>query len=650
MKYRREIDGLRAIAVLAVIFFHTGVSQFSGGYVGVDIFFVISGYLIMSIILVEKESGKFSLINFYERRVRRILPCLYFVTAVCIPFALIWMQPNDMRNFSDSLMVVPVFASNILFWRDQLGYSPAAAQLKPLLHTWSLAVEEQYYLLFPIFILTIWRYCRSWMIGVLVVTAGFSFAAAQWGAYNKPVANFLLLPTRAWEFAIGAIIALYLWKHKKKIIISDGANQVLSIAGLFFIFYAICVYDKNTPFPSLYALIPTIGAALIILFATSRTIVGSFLGTKPLVGIGVISYSAYLWHQPLFAFSRHIIFSSEPSQALLIILSLFTLLLAYFTWRFVEQPFRNKELTSKKTMLLLASSFSVGFIIIGAFGHISNGFIGRYTYQEQELLLSTEPSNVNGIMYAHGLNKCFLLQGTIADLFDEKCLSSKSINPRVVIFGDSHAAHLSSGIRYRFERSGYRVDQWTMPGCSTFFLRASKDVPCRKLFDEFISKVIPTLTSSDIIVISANWSLAPTIISDSAFTTALKDAFERLQVTSAKIIVVGPTPSFTKAPQAITVRLNISLQKTIYLEEVNQLEHLNSLIEDAANEASIQYFSPIKIMCKRENTNMCLVKNEGFFLYLDHGHLSKYGSIYLISNMGEIIFSSKKNNSSKKIY
>ena len=418
-------------------------------------------------------------------------------------------------------------------------------------------------------------------------------------------------------------------------------QQALSSVGLMLILCSIYAFSKSTPFPSVYTLVPTVGAALIILFATSNTIVGAFLGSGTLVGIGVISYSAYLWHQPLFAFTRHVLFSSEPSPVLLLGLSPFALLFAYFSWRFVEQPFRTNIRTSSKTTLLIAGFFTAVFIIIGVVGHISHGFIGRYTSQEQELLLSTEQTNVNKIMNAHGLNKCFLLQGTLADLYDEKCLNTSSRNPRVVIFGDSHAAHLSSGVRYHFGRAGFGVDQWTMPGCSTFFLPDSKDIPCRKMFDEFILKVIPTLTSSDIIIISANWSLAPTIISDAKFVEALENGFQRLYITSAKIIVVGPSPAFSKAPQSIVVRQKISVQETIYLQEGNKLVHLNALVEGVSSKFDQIYISPLRGMCKNDNIRMCIVKKDGLFLYLDHGHLSEFGSVYLIGEMWDQLIKEK---------
>lgn len=296
MDYRREIDGLRALAVLPVILFHAGFETFSGGFVGVDVFFVISGYLITTIILAELEQGKFSIVNFYERRARRILPALFLVMIVCISFAWFWLLPSDMKLFAKSFVAVSLFSSNILFWRES-GYFDTAAELKPLLHTWSLAVEEQYYVLFPLFLIVTWRFGKRWVIGTLVVVAVLSLAAAEWGSTAKPAATFFLLPTRAWELLIGTFVAFYLqgtttWQPSRVL------REVFSALGVAMLAYAVFTFSKQTPFPSLYALVPTVGTALIILFATQQTTVGKFIGNKFFVGIGLISYSAYLWHQP----------------------------------------------------------------------------------------------------------------------------------------------------------------------------------------------------------------------------------------------------------------------------------------------------------------------------------------------------------------
>ena len=232
MKYRPEIDGLRALAVIPVILFHSGFEIFKGGFVGVDIFFVISGYLITTILIEEIENNRFSIINFYERRARRILPALYFIMLVCIPFAWIWMLPSQIKDFSLSLIAVSFFTSNFLFWRES-GYFEALADEKPLLHTWSLAVEEQFYLFFPIFLIVLWRFGKNKVFWIIIFMTFISLVLSEWGWRNKPIANFYLPPTRVWELFSGAIIAFII--QKKGI----QKNNFLALIGLFTIIFSI---------------------------------------------------------------------------------------------------------------------------------------------------------------------------------------------------------------------------------------------------------------------------------------------------------------------------------------------------------------------------------------------------------------------------
>jgi peptidoglycan/LPS O-acetylase OafA/YrhL len=293
VQYRREIDGLRAIAILPVILFHGGSEWASGGFVGVDVFFVISGYLITTMIATEQQAGNFSLVGFYERRARRILPALILVVLCCMPFAFAWMVPYQLIDFSESVVAVSLFSSNILFWRET-GYFNAAAELKPLLHTWSLAVEEQYYILFPLFMMVTWRF--GLRIVTLLVAAAllFSLGLSEWAAQRSiAAANFYLLPTRAWELLIGSILALVALRRKPVGTAFDDYGAALGVA---MILAAIVFYSGAIPFPGLYALLPTVGTALVIWCARPETYTGKLLSLPPLVGVGLISYSAYLWH------------------------------------------------------------------------------------------------------------------------------------------------------------------------------------------------------------------------------------------------------------------------------------------------------------------------------------------------------------------
>ena len=363
MIYRREIDGLRAIAVVPVILFHAGVTVFSGGYVGVDVFFVISGYLITSILIDELEQGNFSIARFYERRARRILPALFFVMLCCIPFAWMWMLPSELKDFSQSIAAVVFFASNVLYWREE-GYFAPAAELKPLLHTWSLAVEEQYYLLFPVFLLFAWRFGRNRVFWSICLIAAISLAVSEWGWRNKASANFYLAPTRAWELLIGSMCTFWLSGREQ------CANNWLSLLGSAMVIFAIFYYNSATPFPSFYTLVPVLGTALIIVFAGTGTWTAKLLSMRCFVGIGLISFSAYLWHQPLFAFSR-IRSINQPSPYLMTALAVLSLVLAYFSWRYVEKPFRNGQdsiLPTRRAIFATSGAVAAIFFAISLVG------------------------------------------------------------------------------------------------------------------------------------------------------------------------------------------------------------------------------------------------------------------------------------------
>jgi len=380
---------LRAVAVVPVVLFHAGLSIFSGGYVGVDVFFVISGYLITSIIIGELSEGRFSLLTFYERRARRILPALFVVMIACVPFAWAWMQADAFRNFSQSLLAVSVFGSNVIFWLQSNYFGPGA-ETKPLLHTWSLAVEEQYYVLFPLLLMALWRWGRANVFWVVVAFTIVSFLLCLWGVRNMPSANFYLAPFRAWELLAGSICAFVMFQKPQK------SNELLSLLGLALLVYSIIAFGEHTPFPSTYALAPVIGTALIIVFADGTTLVGKLLSMRGFVGIGLISYSFYLWHQPLFAFAR-IKSVFEPSQALMIFLAIMSAVLAYLSWRFVEHPFRKKGAfgTASQSRIFAASLVGlVAFFALGAHGHITRGsatgFGWNFTDQQHATLANIE--------------------------------------------------------------------------------------------------------------------------------------------------------------------------------------------------------------------------------------------------------------------
>lgn len=422
MQYRPAVDGLRAVAVLPVILFHAGFDLFKGGYVGVDVFFVISGYLIASLLVADLQQDRFSLIGFYDRRARRILPALFFVVLCCLPFAYLWLQPKQMVDFGQSLVAVGLFFSNILFWQEA-GYFAASAELKPLLHTWSLAVEEQYYLVFPLLLALIWRIWRGGVIWIIAAIALGSFAWAIWGWPDDPDARFYLAPTRVWELLVGALVAL--------VPVSQTGRfaQYASLGGLGMVFASILVYDSGTPFPSIYTLLPVMGAAAVLMFAGPETWAARFLSMRVLVAIGLVSYSAYLWHQPLFAFAR-LRSLTEPSALVMFGLAILSLALAALTWRCVETPFRrpNRQfLKTPQAVLVSSAVICLGLAALGVALQQEKGLTARFSDQSLAML-ETKGSKQRCSYHAD-----------LPNLADADCLFSPNGEIQALIIGDSHA-------------------------------------------------------------------------------------------------------------------------------------------------------------------------------------------------------------------
>ena len=499
MKYRAEIDGLRALAVIPVILYHAGFKLFGGGYVGVDVFFVISGYLITTIILAELDTGTFSLIHFYERRARRILPALFVVMFACLPFAWFWLLPDAMKQFSESLVAVSTFASNILFWRTS-GYFDTATELKPLIHTWSLAVEEQYYVLFPLFLMLAWKLGKRWIVGLLGVVFVISLAGAQWLSVTHPSFNFFMLPTRGWELLIGAFIAFYYAHHNIKRH-NHNIEQLSSLIGLLLIIYSIFAYNDQTPFPSVYALAPTLGAALIIIFATHKTIVGKLLGSKLFVAIGLISYSAYLWHQPMFAFARERSFD-EPSLYLMGALAVSSFAFAYLSWKYVERPFRNKHRLSRKKVFIFAIAGSSFFICTGLAGHITKYFINAESIQEITINTNFPKLKRND---PKDWKECLNSGGTPRDDFVQKpCVyvSPNGQGSKILLIGDSHAQVLHFQIASMLEAPN-SISLYAGGSCPPFF--TNLDTSCSKFHKEAAEYAIKK-EKINTVILSARWS------------------------------------------------------------------------------------------------------------------------------------------------
>ena len=636
MEYRREIDGLRALAVLPVILFHAGFKPFGGGYVGVDVFFVISGYLITRIILSELAAGTFSLGDFYERRVRRILPVLFLVMFVCIPFAWFWLLPGDMRDFSASLAAVSVFASNILFWRESV-YFDAGTELKPLLHTWSLAVEEQYYALFPLALLLAWRLGRRSVLALLLVAALVSLGLAQWGAAAKPDAAFYLLPTRAWELSIGAFLAFHATSGRR-LAPPKWAGELGGALGLALLLYAVFSFDEATPFPGVYALVPTLGAALLILFASRDTVVGGLLGSRVLVGIGLISYSAYLWHQPLFAFARHRSLM-PPGELVFGALAVASLGLAYLSWKYVEQPFRSRSLFSRRHVYALsfvASAFFVGFGVVGV---LTQGTFHAKPQLEKVVGLDAR------MLINHGLGSdC---EGDYTD--SARCRTGEQ--PEVLVWGDSYAMHLVQGLRS--SKEGLQLVQKTVSMCGPFLDIApvtGRYVPawaekCMRINDR-VFEFLRNSPSIKYVVMSSPFRQyvgagATVMTRDGQVVAGTEVAGQAMLSTLERIRQLGKTPVVFSPTPGNGHNIGRCLMRATLFDIPYSACDIDAA-DSSSRQAPVQDFlrevqavAPVvwlhEGMCLE---GVCKAALDGVFMYRDDGHLSHEGSAYLGRKMG----------------
>lgn len=641
LSYRPEIDGLRTIAVLPVILFHAGIETFSGGFVGVDVFFVISGYLITAILVREIEADDFSILRFYERRARRILPALFLVMLVSLPFAWMWMFPNALKDFGQSLAATALFVSNVLFWRES-GYFDTAAELKPFLHTWSLAVEEQYYILFPPALWVVWRLAgrRGVVIGLILVTL-ISLGLAEWASTRYQAAVFFLLPTRAWELLAGSLLALWLSRNAPP---RGVVAQIGGMVGLALIVWAILRFNSATPFPSLWALAPVGGAALIILCAGPGTWAGRLLSLRPMVAIGLISYSAYLWHQPLFAFAR-LRSLDAPPQALMLGLAGLTLILAWLSWRFVERPFRQKGLIQRKSIFLTALTGSVFAIGLGAVLHKTQGVPTRFDTTTLALIDSAEH---------RGRGR----EGCIDDdaLPLEGCVFSPDLSSRAVLWGDSHAMALAEGLAGALKTHDIGLEHISSSGCPPMLnvIRASRPDCARRS-----ARVMTYLSGPDApetVVLVARWAIAFDVVrfdngaggvehgppvdlfpdtgdmggqSQGAWITGqLHDTVAALRAAGKQVIIQ------TNLPEAgWDVPRRLALQRIGGLTDAPPLS-IERAVFDARNTSSLAAFAPLAeqdgvtlvdptpLFC---DAAQCWLERENVALFRDDNHLSLAG-------------------------
>ena len=617
MKYRPEIDGLRALAVVPVILFHAGFPFFRGGFLGVDVFFVISGFLITTILANDIAQGRYSIVTFYERRARRILPALFVMMAACLPFAWAWLMPTAFRDFSRSVAAVSLFASNIEFWRESSYFAPAS-EYKPLLHTWSLAVEEQYYVVFPVFLAVFWRLGRSRLLWLVVLCAAASLLTAEWAWRHYPNANYYLAPTRVWELFAGSIAALEVERRATR-----GtplrANGSLALAGLAIVVGSLLLFDPSVPFPSIYGLPAIAGVVLLLLFASRDNLAGRMLAHPAPVGIGLISYSTYLWHQPLFAFAR-IRWQDEPPATVMMMLAIASLAVGYLSWRFVERPFRKGQSGVSRRAIFTISAIGIAvFLAFGVWGS-SNGVrqarIAMLTPDQRAIYAYAETQPAP--LYRSG--RCLLYSAQQPSAFTPDCAGDGS----AVMWGDSHGAAVIVGLR----RYWPGLAQYTAAACPPLLGSTNTSLPHCAADNAhalgFIRQHRPRT-----VILGGNWMLYQT----SGFETELGRTLAALHASGVeRIYVLGSLPQFSPTlPERLAARrakLDRPSRTPVVLAGMRAIDGKLSRV---ARANGAQFVSLIDLLCGADQCDAVVPDSAGGFAPVawDSSHLTRAGSEHL---------------------
>lgn len=629
IKHRTDIDGLRAIAVIPVVLFHAGVLHVAGGFVGVDVFFVISGFLITGILLEAIRRDQFSIAMFYERRARRILPALFVVLFFASLAAYRLLMPNDAHDYGHSLIATLFFASNIAFSRE-MGYFDGPAELKPLLHTWSLAVEEQFYILYPLFLYLVTRFFRKRYATAISSVLVLSFAYSIWRVHTTPATSFFLATARAWELLIGGLLAIpSIPKLQQK-----WLANLLGVFGLGLIGYSVFSFSAATPFPGTHALYPCIGAAFIIYSGMEvQTFTGRVLSLRPLVFVGLISYSLYLWHWVIIVFAKH--YLDRPLTGLdtaAVIVASF--LAAGLTWQFVENPFRGRGAIGTRTWIF--SGAAVVGLLFAAFGvgaMATDGFPARFSGEARFLLNARDDfwkkrdqcdAKICRVG-ASGAPETFILwgdshAGALAPVFEQLALSDN--------LAGAVAFHSGCAPLLELKRYGVRPQDCTEFGDSVLlYIKAHhiRNVFLHGRWGLYTEAVRPEQGPPAL--------LTPDLRPEenyAEFAKLIRSTLAELRSLDVNVVIIASIPEVGKDVPTTLARVAMS-GKPMELapsrdEFIKRQARAFQVLRGVANDYSAQIVYPHETLC---DSSKCAVVKEQWPLYSDDDHLSVHGAMDL---------------------
>ncbi len=659
--YRADIDGLRAVAVLAVVFFHAGIAPFSGGYVGVDVFFVISGFLITGVII---GAGRdFSLGHFYERRIRRIFPALFTMLLLVLAAGSLVLLPDDFFDLGNTGIATTLFAANFVFAKET-GYFGAAAELSPLLHTWSLAVEEQFYIVYPVLMMVLGRrLAPGRLAGVLWLLLGCSLAYSAWAVTRAPAAAFYLFPGRAWELLLGGVLAvgpLAAGPIVPRLRTLPGpARNAMAVAGAAMVGWSVVFYSDLTVFPGLAAVVPCGGAALLIA-AGPATPVARALAWRPVVFVGLISYSLYLWHWPLLVLARQMLVTPDlPAEATTVVLGL-ALGLAVLSWWFVERPFRAgrwRGWPRRRVFGAAGAALSAG-LVAGLAVTWGDGLPGRLPADVIAIAQARSDVSQDG-------RRCLSLPFRAGDTEVGCEIGDTDAAGSFLLWGDSHAGALLPGIdaaARALGRSGRFAGRSACPPLADVDGPRAFAGDCRDFNDAVLAQVL-TDPAVRTVVLAARWAIwaegtrygqetgpgLPLTDDDNpvdqaggnrgVFARGVTRSVEQLRAAGKEVVIIGPVPEaghdvpITLAKARLgTPDATFSAAPTMAAFEERQGFVLETLIPLAARTGA-RIVWPHEVLC---GGNRCAVEVDGQPLYSDDDHLTASAALDLAPLFADI--------------
>lgn len=605
-KYRADVDGLRAIAVLSVLLFHGGVAALSGGYVGVDVFFVISGFVIATKLVEEIEEGKFSIASFYVRRIRRILPALVAVILACCAAALVFFLPDALRDFSRSVVATAVFLSNMFFWKNS-GYFETGALDRPLLHTWSLAIEEQFYIVIPIALFLVMVYARRWTFALFALAAAASLGLSIFLTDKAPTANFFVLPTRAWELLLGVLVALAPWAPTSSRIL----RELVAVVALGLIVFAVLTYTSATPFPGLAAFVPTFGTAALIYLGKNGepSFVARALSLRPVVAIGLISYSLYLVHWPIIVFARYALLRDlqgwEIGGAVLA-----SFVLAYLSYRFVETPFRRpRHAVSRRRLFAGTGVVLTGLCVLGLVG----SWTGGAHFLHPDFVQPAEAQAAGPDLWM--TQRCFLEDQDASAWAGDQCVRTHGAARNALLWGDSFAAQYIPGLLANQDKLTRNIVEYTFAGCPPILSYRSYARPGCADFNARVFDIVARY-HIDTVVLSARWDEMR-----ARGLQGLSGTIAQLRAKGLTVYVIGQSPMFAFDVNVLDYR-NAGKDAAGDGEWYLSFTRAQS---DAIRAASTDahFVDPLPAFC---NGNTCRYETPSGRLFADYGHFSELGS------------------------